>query len=36
MRRKISKTIFHIKWLMMSERSKYNYLWKRAEANWEN
>jgi hypothetical protein len=31
MRNLIRKTIFRIKWLLMSERSRYNYLGKRAE-----
>jgi hypothetical protein len=30
MREKIRKIIFRIRWLLMSERSKYNYLLQRS------
>jgi hypothetical protein len=33
MKNMIRKIIFRIRWLMMSERGKYDYLWKRAEEN---
>jgi hypothetical protein len=34
MRRIIEKLNFRIKWLVMSERSKYAYLWARTQNNW--
>lgn len=33
MRSKIRKIIFRIRWILMSESSKYDYLWKRLEEN---
>ena len=31
MRNKMRKTIFRIKWMVMSENGKYAYLWARTE-----
>ena len=33
MKTKMRKAVFRVKWIMMSERSRYAYLWARSEEN---
>lgn len=34
MKRRVKKLAFRVKWLIMSERERYAYLWARTQENW--